>query len=129
MGVKCKADVMILCYSYEIVKYRVKERIDNLMKRIYFGLKIAIWLLIFAILFTIFMQNRESLVTFNYFFGSATLSTSLMICIVFILGALFTIGVLSLLNLSKMFTNTSLKSSVKRLEKENAELKRKTHIL
>lgn len=129
MGLKCKARARILCYSYEIVKYRVEERIDNIMKRIYFGLKVAIWLLIFVIVFIIFMQNNKSYVTFNYFFGSATLNTSIMICIVFIIGALFTIGVLFLLNLSKVFTNTSLKSSVKRLEKENAELKRKTHVL
>ncbi|MHC5226331.1 lipopolysaccharide assembly protein LapA domain-containing protein [Ignatzschineria sp. LJL83] len=99
------------------------------MKRIYFGLKVAIWLLLFIVVFAIFMKNSESHVTFNYFFGTATLNTSLMICIVFIIGALFTISVLSLLNLSKVFTNTSLKSTVKRLEKENAELKRKTHIL
>ncbi len=99
------------------------------MKRIYFWLKIAVWVLIFAIVFVIFYINRDSQVAFNYLIGDATLNTSLFICVVFILGALFTIGVLALLNISRVFGNIGLKSKVNRLEKENAELKRKTHVL
>ncbi len=99
------------------------------MKRIYFWLKIAVWVLIFAIVFVIFYINRDSQVSFNYLIGDATLNTSLFICVVFIIGALFTIGVLALLNISRVFGNIGLKSKVNRLEKENAELKRKTHVL
>lgn len=99
------------------------------MKRIYFWLKIAVWVLIFAIVFVIFYINRDSQVPFNYLIGDATLNTSLFICVVFIIGALFTIGVLALLNISRVFGNIGLKSKVNRLEKENAELKRKTHVL
>lgn len=99
------------------------------MKRIYFWLKIAVWVAIFAVVFIIFYVNRDSQVSFSYLVGSATLNTSLFICVVFIVGALFTLGVLALLNISRVFSNIGLKNSVKRLEKENAELKRKTHIL
>ena len=99
------------------------------MKRIYFWLKIAVWVLIFAIVFVIFYINRDSQVSFNYLIGDAALNTSLFICVVFIIGALFTIGVLALLNISRVFGNIGLKSKVNRLEKENAELKRKTHVL
>lgn len=99
------------------------------MKRIYFWLKIAVWVLIFAVVFIIFYVNRDSQVTFSYLVGDATLNTSLFICVIFIVGALFTLGVLALLNVSRVFSHIGLKSSVKRLEKENAELKRKTHIL
>jgi len=99
------------------------------MKRIYFWLKIAVWVLIFAIVFVIFYINRDSQVSFNYLIGDATLNTSLFICVVFIIGAFFAIGVLALLNISRVFGNIGLKSKVNRLEKENAELKRKTHVL
>lgn len=99
------------------------------MKRIYFWLKLAIWLLIFAVMFIIFYVNRHSDVTFNYLLGEAIINTSLFICIVFIVGAIFTIAVLALLNVSRLFQHLSLKSSVKKLERENAELKRKTHVL
>lgn len=99
------------------------------MKRIYFWLKLAVWVLIFAVVFIIFYVNRESQVTFHYLLGESTLNTSLFICIIFIIGSLFTIGVLSLLNLSRMFQHAGLKGTVKRLEKENEELKRKTHVL
>ncbi|HIW07079.1 MAG TPA: DUF1049 domain-containing protein [Candidatus Ignatzschineria merdigallinarum] len=99
------------------------------MKRIYFWLKIAVWVLIFAIVFVIFYINRDSQVSFNYLIGDATLNTALFICVVFIIGAFFTIGVLALLNISRVFGNIGLKSKVNRLEKENAELKRKTHVL
>ncbi len=99
------------------------------MKRIYFWLKIAVWVLIFAVVFIIFYVNRDSQVSFSYLVGDATLNTSLFICLVFIVGALFTVGVLTLLNISRLFNHIGLKNSVKRLEKENAELKRKTHVL
>ncbi|UNM97357.1 lipopolysaccharide assembly protein LapA domain-containing protein [Ignatzschineria rhizosphaerae] len=99
------------------------------MKRIYFWLKIAVWVLIFAVVFIVFYVNRDSQVSFNYLIGDATLNTSLFICVIFMIGALFTIGVLALLNISRVFSNMGLKNSVKRLEKENAELKRKTHVL
>ena len=127
--VKCKARMMKLCYSDEVIIYRTWERIDKIMKRIYFWLKIAIWVLIFAVVFIVFYVNRDSQVAFNYLIGDATLNTSLFICVVFLLGSLFTIGVLALLNISRVFSNMGLKNSVKRLEKENAELKRKTHVL
>ena len=127
--VKCKAQDRNLCYSSKLIKYGIWERIDKIMKRIYFWLKIAVWVLIFAIVFVIFYINRDSQVSFNYLIGDATLNTSLFICVVFIIGALFTIGVLALLNISRVFGNIGLKSKVNRLEKENAELKRKTHVL
>lgn len=129
IGVKCKARMMKLCYSDSIIKYGIWERIDKIMKRIYFWLKIAVWLLIFAVIFFMFFINRDSQVPFDYFIGKAMLSTPIFMCLIFIVGALFTIGVLALLNISRMFSNIGLKNSVKRLEKENAELKRKTHVL
>ncbi|GGZ93522.1 DUF1049 domain-containing protein [Ignatzschineria ureiclastica] len=99
------------------------------MKRIYFWLKLAIWLFIFAVVFIIFYVNRDGQLTFNYLLGEATLNTSIFICIVFIIGALFTLGVLMLINIPSLFSHFALKSNLKRLEKENAELKRKTHVL
>ena len=127
--VKCKAQDRNLCYSSTLIKYGIWERIDKIMKRIYFWLKIAVWVLIFAVVFVIFYVNRHSHVTFNYLLGEATINMALFICAVFIVGALFTIGVLTLLNISRMFNHLGLKGAVKRLEKENAELKRKTHVL
>lgn len=99
------------------------------MKRIYFWLKLALWVLIFIAVFIIFVINRESHVTVSYIFGSSTLNTSVFMFIIFLVGAVFTIGVLMLLNISRAFQNVGLKGTVKRLEKENAELKRKTHVL
>ncbi len=99
------------------------------MKRIYFWLKLALWVLVFVAVFIIFVINRESQVTVSYIIGTSTLNTSVFMFIVFLVGVLFTIGVLALLNLSRAFQHVGLKGTVKRLEKENAELKRKTHVL
>ena len=99
------------------------------MKRIYFWLKLALWILIFAVVFIIFVINRESHVTVDYIFGTSTLNTSIFMFIIFLIGVCFTIGVLALLNVSRAFQHVGLKGTVKKLEKENAELKRKTHVL
>ncbi len=99
------------------------------MKRIYFWIKVALSVLIFGIVFMIFFQNRETHITFNYLIGSSSLNLSLFIFIIFVVGSAFTVMALTLLNISKTFQHTNLKSTVKRLEKENEELKRKTHVL
>ncbi len=99
------------------------------MKRIYFWLKAAIWVIIFAIVFIVFFVNRDSTVSFNYLLGETTINTSIFICIIFIIGAIFTLVVLALLNVPKLFSNIALKNNIKRLEQENSELKRKTHVL
>lgn len=99
------------------------------MKRIYFWIKVALSVLIFGIVFMIFFQNRETYITFNYLIGSSSLNLSLFIFIIFVVGSAFTVMALTLLNISKTFQHTNLKSTVKRLEKENEELKRKTHVL
>lgn len=99
------------------------------MKRIFFWVKLAIWALLFVVLFVLLYQNRAGIVELNYLFSTREMSTTLFMFLMFIAGSIFTLLVLFMLNLPTAVDQLRLRSELKSLEKEVKSLKRDQHVL